>query len=162
MLAIIIILVLIVVFYMYFMRETIVSGIMLERQGSLNIDEVEVWTKEGVNVALNSTGTSTSYYSPKQQISQMVDGIKTGKYAVGGVGGIFATVDGNEAQKIVLTFPLPTPLKNIAKVTVYNRTECCQERINGLVLTLLEGTTVVKTVPMVVNGSPPDISFDIV
>jgi hypothetical protein len=92
-----------------------------------NLQQIEVFTADGKNVALNKSVTSSSNLNSHTSSRHLVDG-NTGTLAhTKGDSWAWWTIDlGDEYD--------------ITKIRVYNRTYCCQERLNGGKLSLYNAT----------------------
>ena len=89
------------------------------------------------NVALRKPATQSSFYNPDfNKPMQVVDGNRNGQ---NGPSSITHTQNGSaEWWQVDLQ-----GLFSISKIDVYNRTDCCSDRIVGSTVQILKGTTVV-------------------
>jgi len=118
----------------------------------LSLAEVEVFSDKE-NVALNGTATqSTTYQNSGPQLA--IDGDLDGSHAAGSVSHTDSkSADGTPPIEAWWEVDLKAPLR-IDQVTVWNRMDCCPERLKGYTLVLLdeEREEVLRLGP---NPAPP-------
>jgi hypothetical protein len=115
------------------------SGIYLQ-EGLINLGELEVFDKVGTNIALNAavTGGPGAAHSAGPY-DRLTDG-NFGNFA-------HTTGDGVPFMEIDLG-----AVKEIAKIVITNRPDCCQDRLTDATLKLLDGSkAVVKTTAAIVS-----------
>lgn len=97
--------------------------------GCMNLAEIEVYSTDGgPNIANTATITKSSGFGGDQfPVGNFVDGNNSN----------FVHTSCNDAPWIQLDFGRMIP---ISKIVLRNRQDCCQERINGLVLTILDNS----------------------
>jgi hypothetical protein len=95
--------------------------------GPMNLAEVQVFSTDGqTNIALNKKVTQSSVYDERQfPPSNLVDGNPNN----------FAHTTGQDQPWVQIDLGNDYP---ITKVVVYNRVDCCQDRINGAVIGIID------------------------
>lgn len=108
----------------------------LDYSGSLNLLEIEVFNESGLNKALASSGatarmSSTYRWSEKLcHASLLIDGTVSGSACDG--------LAHSEHQKDPwIMIDLGTAV-DIGQVKIYNRVDCCQDRLSGATVSLLD------------------------
>ena len=99
------------------------------RVDCMNIGEVRVYDKNGVDVAKGKTVTKSSKYGDP-------DGYP-GAYLVDGNEWTFAHTSCGDQGWMMIDLQSPVA---VTKVTVVNRRDCCQERLKGTVVQLLDSS----------------------
>jgi len=118
----------------------------------LSLAEVEVFSDKE-NVAISGTATQSTTYQGCGP-ARAIDGVLNGTHSAGSVSHTDSKTSDGETPllawwEVDLKAPLP-----IDQVTIWNRTDCCQERLNGYTLVLLdEGREEVLRLES--NPSPP-------
>lgn len=98
--------------------------------GYMHFAEVQVYsTIGGTNIALGVSATGSSLYSGSFPPSNLVDGNLTN----------FAHTSGSDAPWYLIDLGSMVPIVNVHLI---NRTDCCQARQNGVVLSLLDASKV--------------------
>lgn len=119
-----------------------VKFVRLRRErGVLNIAQIAVFNDQNVNIAQGKTATASSVYQngPANAANAVNGELMAKPYPR-----IFHSADADPAPTI--TIDLGTP-SNIARVVIYNRADCCKERVVGSILELIDGANrVLKTV----------------
>ena len=118
----------------------------------LSLAEVEIFSDKQ-NVALNGAATQSSTY-PNSGAQLAIDGILNGTHSAGSVSHTNSeTADGSPPLEAWWEVDLGAPLP-IDQVTIWNRTDCCQQRLASYALVLLdeEREEVVRLTP---NPAPP-------
>lgn len=146
---IIVMILLLVVGYVIFtkMKSHSVNGrFIILRQpaiGSLNLAEIEVFSN-GQNITNQAVVTKSSGYQGD---------VFPNKNFIDGDMSNFVHSSGSDSPMIQLDFGKNV---NIDKIMLYNRTDCCQGRINGIVLTITSdtGKEIYKANPIAdINGN---------
>jgi hypothetical protein len=96
--------------------------------GCMNLAEIQVFTPEGTNIANTATVTKSSgYEGDSYPVQNFIDGNLNN----------FVHTSCNDAGTITLDFGSSV---NISKVIIFNRTDCCGLRSNGIVLTIADAS----------------------
>jgi Na+-transporting methylmalonyl-CoA/oxaloacetate decarboxylase gamma subunit len=110
--------------------------------GILHLAEVQVFDQAGVNVAVGGTATQSSVYAGTAVAARGIDGNTNGAW---GGNSVFHTDGGLETVNPFWTLTLPTAT-NVKEIKVWNRTDCCQDRLVGFKLEAMNSSgTVLKT-----------------
>jgi len=105
----------------------------------INLGELEVFDKAGTNIALNATVTG----GPGNHGAGPWANLTDGNY------GNFAHTSGNGESFIEVDLGA---VKEIAKIVISNRKSCCQDRLGGAKIVLLDGSRAnVTTTPAIVS-----------
>jgi hypothetical protein len=107
----------------------------------INLAELEVFDASGTNLAAGKTVTGSSEYPAPYLWSNLTDGDKTN----------FAHTHGRTPSEYdSMQVDLGTE-KEIKKIVITNRTDCCKKRAIGIKAVVLgaDGTTVIKETPAI-------------
>jgi hypothetical protein len=105
----------------------------------INLGELEVFDKAGTNIALNTTVTG----GPGNHGAGPWANLTDGSY------GNFAHTQGSGESFIEVDLGA---VKEIAKIVISNRKNCCQDRLGGAKIELLDGSRAnVTTTPAIVS-----------
>ena len=121
--------------------DGITAGNVDDKNKILNLAELEVFDVSGTNLAAGKTVTGSSEYPSPHLWSNLTDGDKTN----------FAhTLGRTPSEYDSMTVDLGAE-KEIKKLVITNRTDCCQNRAIGIKAMILaaDGTTVVKETDMI-------------
>jgi hypothetical protein len=128
-------------------EQTVVSkptdtGDFCSKNAIINLAEVEVFDKDGTNLASGKTVTGTAIL-PDYPLANLVDDDKTNFAHT-------ACPDPINTDKDNMLIDLGS-VKEIKKIVITNRTDCCKERAIGIKAVVLgaDGTTVIKETPAV-------------
>lgn len=106
--------------------------------GYLNFAEVQAFsTPSGSNIALGATVSASTVYSTDHSLSSLTDGNLDN----------WTTTDrGSDAGWFLIDLG---SVKSVTKIVVINRTDCCQARANGVIVSLMNNsqTTVFTSQP---------------
>jgi hypothetical protein len=107
----------------------------------INLAELEVFDTDGTNLASGKTVTGSSEYSSTHGYINLTDGNKTN---------IAHTIGRTEEEFDYLQVDLGS-VKEIKKIVITNRTDCCKDRAVGIKAVVLgaDGTTVIKETPVI-------------
>jgi len=106
----------------------------------INLGELQVFDKAGTNIALNTTVTGGPGNHSAGPWANLTDGNFNN----------FAHTSGNGKSFIEVDLGA---VKEIAKIVIMNRKSCCQDRLGGAKLVLLDGSRAnVKTTPVIVSS----------
>ena len=113
----------------------------LDKNTVINLSELEIFAKGGVtSIAAGKTVTASSVHGSFGSLPELVDGNLANNTHTGGVADEFdyLQVDLGSVQEI-------------EKIKITNRTDCCQERAQGIKVIIYgaDGTTVVKETPAI-------------
>jgi hypothetical protein len=117
------------------------EGNVDDKNKILNLAELEVFDVSGTNLAAGKTVTGSSEWPAPHLWSNLTDGNKTN----------FAHTKGRTEEEIdYLQVDLGAE-KEIKKLVITNRTDCCKNRAIGIKAVILaaDGTTVVKETDMI-------------
>ena len=117
------------------------EGNVDDKNKILNLAELEVFDVSGTNLAAGKTVTGSSEWPAPHLWSNLTDGNKTN----------FAHTKGRTEEEIdYLQVDLGAE-KEIKKLVITNRTDCCKNRAIGIKAVILaaDGTTVVKETPII-------------
>ena len=117
------------------------EGNVDEKNKIINLAELEVFDASGTNLAAGKTVTGSSEYSSTHGYVNLTDGNKTN----------FAHTKGRTVEEIdYLQVDLGAE-KEIKKIVITNRTDCCKNRAAGIKAVVLgaDGTTVIKETPAI-------------
>lgn len=107
--------------------------------GYMNIADVQVFsTTSGPNIALGATVSASTVYKTDYPLSSLTDGNSNNWTSTSGTDAGWFLIDlGSE--------------KSVSRVEVINRTDCCQARANGVIVSLMNNsqTTVFTAQPFV-------------
>ncbi|KAJ5072911.1 hypothetical protein M0811_09122 [Anaeramoeba ignava] len=105
------------------------------RNEYLHVSQVEVLTFDGKNIALGKKATQSSVYShSKNPIAERaVDGNTETDWNRGNL-----THTNQEKSWLLIDLGQNYPFQSIHRINVYNRTDCCNERLEEAVLYLLD------------------------
>ena len=107
----------------------------------INLGELQVFDEAGTNIALNATVTGGP---------QGAHGAGPYERLTDGNFNNFAHTKGNGVSFLEVDLGA---VKEIAKVVIMNRKDCCQDRLGGAKLVLLDGSRAnVKTTPAIVSS----------
>jgi len=124
-------------------------------QYCLQLAEVQVFDLAGTNVALGKTATQSSIY-PGGDAFKAVDGNTNGTF---GSGSVTHTNCTDPAASWQVNLGSDT---QIARIVLWNRTDCCSERLNNGVLEVLDASgTVIWTQNLSYMQYVPSASFTI-
>jgi hypothetical protein len=105
----------------------------------INLGELEVFDQAGTNIALNTTVTG----GPGNHGAGPWANLTDGKY------GSFAHTQGDGESFVEVDLGA---VKEIAKIVISNRKHCCQDRLGGAKIELLDGSRAnVTTTPAIVS-----------
>ena len=128
-------------------EQTVVSkpsdtGDFCSKNAIINLAEVEVFDKDGTNLASGKTVTGTAIH-PAGPLANLVDDDKTNFAHT-------ACPDPINTDKDNMLIDLGS-VKEIKKIVITNRTDCCKERAIGIKAVVLgaDGTTVIKETPAI-------------
>lgn len=106
----------------------------------INLGELEVFDRAGTNIALNATVTGGPGNHGAGPWANLTDGNYSNFAHTQSGGESFIEVDLGA-------------VKEIAKVVISNREDCCQDRLGGAKLELLDGSRAnIKTTPAIVSS----------
>ena len=117
------------------------EGNVDEKNKIINLAELEVFDASGTNLAAGKTVTGSSEYPAPHLWSNLTDGNKTN----------FAhTLGRTPSEYDSMQVDLGAE-KEIKKIVITNRTDCCKNRAVGVKAVILaaDGTTVVKETPAI-------------
>ena len=102
--------------------------ITLSTEDPLSLAEVQAFTYDGENVALNGTATQSST-GWGANATRANDGNTSGVWGHGSITHTSPTGTGTQWWNVVLATPSP-----VTQIVVYNRTNCCWDRLEGAIL----------------------------
>lgn len=102
--------------------------IQLSGTNALSLAEVKVF---GANLAQGKTATQSSTYTPTAAASKAVDGVTNGNYAAG-------SVTHTNSQAGAWWMVDLGGIYNIGDIAVFNRTDCCGERLGDYEISVLD------------------------
>jgi hypothetical protein len=106
----------------------------------INLGELEVFDRAGTNIALNTTVTGGPSNHPAGPWPNLTDGNYNNLAHTFDSGESFIEVDLGA-------------VKEIAKIVISNRSDCCQDRLGGAKIELLDGSRAnVTTTPAIVSS----------
>ena len=117
------------------------EGNVDDKNRIINLAELEVFDASGTNLAAGKTVTGSSEYSSTHGYINLTDGNKTN----------FAhTIGRTPSEYDSMQVDLGAE-KEIKKIVITNRTDCCKNRAVGVKAVILaaDGTTVVKETPAI-------------
>jgi hypothetical protein len=117
------------------------EGNVDEKNKIINLAELEVFDASGTNLAAGKTVTGSSEYPAPYLWSNLTDGDKTN---------IAHTHGRTPSEYDSMQVDLGTE-KEIKKIVITNRTDCCKNRAIGIKAVVLgaDGTTVIKETPAI-------------
>lgn len=103
-------------------------AVTLSTEDPLSLAEVQAFTYDGENVALNGTATqsSTGWGAAATRAN---DGQTSGVWGHSSVTHTASAQSGTKWWNVVLATPSP-----VTQIVVYNRTNCCWDRLEGAIL----------------------------
>lgn len=102
----------------------------------LNLAEVEAINSAGENVALKKPVTSSSLFHNEQSYAdRLTDGIKSGVWSDNSIAHTSSETNKDDLAWFLIDLGEPVELKEII---VYNRTDCCWDRANGMKIVLYD------------------------
>ena len=119
----------------------------------INLSDVRVYDIDGTNIALNRYVSGSSEHSSRYSWVRLTDG-STGKYNFAHTGGRKRKKGWTDDQPEYFIIDLGSR-KEIKKLQVVNRRDCCRGRIHGIKLQIIDedGKTVNWETP-IIKGSP--------
>jgi len=127
-------------------QDLTIAGNEDDQNYIINLAEVEVYDSGNTLVSNNKEVTGSSVYSDDHPWANLVDGNKTN----------FAHTKGRTATEIDNMKIDLGAVKEITKIVITNRTDCCKDRIKGLKVQILDESNVaIKQTPEITleNGS---------
>ena len=118
-------------------QDNSAEGNVDDKNMILNLAELEVFAKDGTtSLAAGKTVTGSSQYSATHGYINLVDGNMTN----------FAHTKGRTAEEIDYLQVDLGSVKEIGKIKITNRSDCCKQRAIGVKAVILgaDGTTVIK------------------
>ena len=118
-----------------------VEGNVDDKNMIINLAELEVFDASGTNLAAGKTVTGSSEYPAPYLWSNLTDGDKTN----------FAHTHGRTPSEYDSMQVDLGAEKEIKKIVITNRTDCCKNRAAGIKAVVLgaDGTTVIKETPAI-------------
>jgi hypothetical protein len=113
----------------------------------INLGELQVFDKAGTNIALNTTVTGGPGNHPAGPWPNLTDGNF----------GSFAHTSSNGESFIEVDLGA---VKEIAKVVITNRSDCCQDRLGGAKIELLDGSRANVTTTPAIESSKMKLTYD--